>query len=156
MYMYMYMYVYYVHVYVYFNNSYLHGVLLVPLITIQKCVHCTVKTVTIVLFLSFLQDPKLRKAILQLVSYSIGNQPGLLELFLSLKKKLDKKPTTKTTTTTTTTSSTITNTNTSSDKGSSINNEFVSSVYVIDEDSCLWSVIDMIDPEKQVNHVIDM
>ncbi len=73
-----------------------------------------------------LQDTELRMAILQLVCCSIGTQPGILELFLSLKKRPDKSA--------------------NKEKGGE------TIVYCVDQDSCLWPVLDMIDPELQVHY----
>ena len=79
------------------------------------------------------------------MSCSIGSQPGLLELFLSLKTKQKKesdrlKPAGKTGTASTS------KTDPSKDHGQ----EEVTTLYTMDDDSCLQPVLDMIDPDKKV------
>ena len=90
----------------------------------HKSYYCLARNFACLLLV--LQDTELRMAILQLVCSSIGTQPGILELFLSLKKRPDKS-------------------------GNKENKGGETIVYYVDEDSCLWPVLDMIDPELQVH-----
>ena len=88
----------------------------------------------------FSQDTNLKIAILNLITVSVGTQPGLLELLLSLKPT-SQKPSSQ---------STGAGQTSQASQTSGAKEEREKGLYQVDHNSCLQAVLDMIDPAQQV------